>query len=330
MTRLLLLALVALALAPGTWIRSPRPAQVLDAGLVSVAIPVQQPRVGALEIEAMWKLSSEHSLFGGYSALVALDGRTLLTASDQGAALRIRLRDGRPGSGIMTRFGGASYFGEKSVSDLESLTLDRETGTIWAGYENLNAVIRMESDGTVQAGAQPAQMEDWPVNAGPEAIVRLRDGRFIVIAEGSWRWTPANMDGLLFDSDPAEDAGTDAAPDSATPFEFDAGEGYLPVDMAALPDGRVLILVRSFEWGLPPMFRARLLVADPADIREGEEWPWQEIARFTPPMQTDNFEGIAVWGDDYPVTLWMISDDNTAKFQNTLLLRMRWDGELPD
>ena len=322
-TRLLLLALVALALAPGTWIRSPRPAQVLDAGLVSVAIPVQQPRVGALEIEAMWKLSSEHSLFGGYSGLVAIRPNYLLAGSDQGAALWLELDGGQPGRGDMRRFGAKSYFGEKTGSDLEALTIDPETGWLWAAYENLNAVIRMGPRGGVQAGAEPPQMEGWPSNAGPEAFVRLPDGRFIAMAEGTWAWSAQNRDGLLFDGDPVDGA-------EAIPFDFHDPEGYLPVDMAALPDGRVLILVRSFEWGLPPVFKARLLVADPADIREGEEWPWQEIARFTPPMPTDNFEGIAVWGDDYPVTLWMISDDNTAKFQNTLLLRMRWDGELPE
>ncbi len=325
--RLLILALVALALAPGTWIRSPRPAQVLNAGLVSVPIPVEQARIGALTIEGIWKLSSAHSLFGGYSALIAPDSETLLAASDQGAALSIRLAEGRPDTGTMRRFGGASYFGEKSVSDLESMTLDRADGTIWAGYENLNAIIRMNAGGKVEAGAEPPQMAKWPVNAGPEALVRLKDGRFIVMAEGSWRWSPANRDGLLFASDPAD--GPDTQPDALS-FEFDDPEGFLPVDMALLPDGRVLILMRSFEWGLPPVFKARLMVADPADIGEGEQWPAREIARFEQPMPTDNFEGIAVWGDTYPVTLWMISDDNTAKFQNTLLLKMRWDGELAE
>lgn len=321
--RLLLLAIVALALAPGTWVRSPRPARVLDAGLVSTAIPLQQDAIGPLQIEGAWKLSSRHSLFGGYSGLVVTGEDALLAGSDQGASLWLTLKDGAPDIGVMRRFGARSYFGEKTGSDLEALTIDPETGWMWAAYENLNAVIRMGPRGGVHSGAEPPEMKDWPSNAGPEAFVRLPDGRFIAMAEGSWAWSEQNRDGLLFDGDPVDGA-------EATTFEFHDPLGYLPTDMAALPDGRVLILVRTFEWGLPPVFLARLLVADPADIREGEEWPWEEVASFAPPFPTDNFEGIAVFGDDYPVTLWMISDDNTAKFQNTLLLRMRWDGELPE
>jgi hypothetical protein len=317
--RYLLLALVALALAPGTWIRSPRPAQVLDADLVATRIPTDAKRIGALELVGAWTLESRHSLFGGYSALVAMPDGSLLSGSDKGAALRLSVEDGMPGKGEMATFGQQDPMDAKFRSDLEALTIDPATGTVWAAYEYLNAIVRLDQSGTANGEATPEAIEDWPANKGPESLTRLPDGRFIVLAEGSSAWDDQNANGLLFEGDPVEGA-------KATPFRFDGPGDYRPVDMAALPDGRVLILMRQFRWGLPPTFTGRLLVADPDDISADKPWTGREIARFEPPLPTDNFEGIAVAGDRFPVTLWMISDDNTAKFQNTLLLKLRWDG----
>ncbi len=326
--RLIPLALVALALAPGTWVRSPRPAAILDAGLVATRIPLEQKRVGALELRGAWTLDSRHSLFGGYSGLVALPNGQLLSASDKGAALRISLKDGEPVSGEMTSFGGQDPLDDKISLDLEALTIDSATAQVWAAYEFLNTIVRYDDptagDISTDQGtsASPPKMSDWLSNKGPEALVRLKGGRFIVLAEGTGPWDRQNHNGLLFDGDPVEGP-------RATGFNFHAPGDYRPTDMAALPDGRVLILVRTYTLGLPPTFLARILVADPADIDPDGVWCGREIARFEPPLPTDNFEGLAVAGDNFPVTLWMISDDNTAKFQNTLLMKMEWDGKMP-
>ncbi|WP_379548540.1 esterase-like activity of phytase family protein [Qipengyuania sp. DSG2-2] len=321
--KLILLAWVALALAPGTWVRSPRPAAVLDAGLVATRVPVDQSRIGALEVRAVWKLSSRHSLFGGYSGLVALPGGDLLSGSDKGAALRITLADGAPVAGRMTPFGGQDPLDDKISIDLEALTIDPASGRVWAAYEYLNTIVRYADEVSAGDAAEPEALEDWPANKGPESLVRLPDGRFIVLAEGSEAWDEENRNGLLFEGDPVDGA-------KATAFDFRGPAGFRPTDMAALPDGRVLILMRTYTFSLPPTFLARLVVADPADISEDGVWRGTEIARFQPPLPTDNFEGLAVMGDSFPVTLWMISDDNTAKFQNTLLMELAWDGLLPE
>ena len=74
-------------------------------------------------------------------------------------------------------------------------------------------------------------MRNWPANEGSEAMVRLRNGRFIVLAEGKPGSTPPISTGLLFAGDPVDEA-------EAETFLFPRQSRYRPTDMALLPDGR--------------------------------------------------------------------------------------------
>ena len=67
-----------------------------------------------------------------------------------------------------------------------------------------------------------------------------------------------------------------------------------------------------------------LIVADPAEIAAGEEWRWHKLADLKRPVPRDNFEGLAIVPDASGVTLWLISDDNFARIQRTLLLELHW------
>ena len=150
-------------------------------------------------------------------------------------------------------------------------------------------------------------------------MARLADGRFIVLSEGDSRWLAEGGPGLVFDADPTAGA-------EALSFRFVPPPGFNPVDMAALPDGRVLVLLRAVEWGVPPAFVGKLVVADPAEIREGQAWPWRALADLRDPLPTDNYEGLAVEVDaSGAAILWLISDDNQMRVQRTLLLKLRWD-----
>jgi hypothetical protein len=201
--------------------------------------------------------------------------------------------------------------------DLEAVTRDPVSGYIWGAYEDTNHIERYDSDFSFTQ-AWPRAMRSWPGNRGAEAMTRLADGRFIVLSEGSPRWFAADLPGLLFAGDPIE-AGE---PQS---FRFRPPEDFLPVDMAQLPDGRVLILLRAIRWGLPPAFDGMLIAADPRDIRAGERWAWREVAHLIEPLPMDNYEALAVEpGKDGKLVLWLMSDDNNATFQRTLLLKLLW------
>jgi hypothetical protein len=168
------------------------------------------------------------------------------------------------------------------------------------------------------AAVSPAAMRDWRATFGAEAMVRLADGRFVVLAEGSRDWFGEGMPGLVFPSDPVA-----GAPPAA--FRFAPPPGFRPVDMAQLPDRRVLILLRRVDWGIPPVFSGKLMLADPVALRPGEEWRAEPVADLATPLPTDNYEGLAVEPDGKGgVVLWLISDDNEMALQRTLLLKLAW------
>lgn len=318
MRRLVLLTVVALGLAPGTWVRTPHAVSADERPILS-ATPLPLPDTGRSDVRVAgaWALSSGNRHFGGYSALAALPDGSLLAVNDRGRRLRFTPPD-RPGRLVSFAYLGAARSGAKAGVDSEGLTVDPASGRLWVAYENRNAIVRYDARFRREASARPDVMRAWPSNAGPEAIARLADGRFVVLAEGSPGWFASDFPALLFPSDPVEGA----VPER---FGFKPPDGYRPVDAAQLPDGRILILLRQVHWGLPPSFTGKLMVADPATIRPGERWRAQRVADLAAPLPIDNYEGLAVEpGRDGRVIVWLISDDNTSAFQRTLLLKLIW------
>lgn len=322
MRRLIAILAVALLLAPGTWLRSPPEPHNPSQTIRFTRLPVPAQPVGEMQLQAMWNLTGAHSSFGGFSALLLVNDNQFLSASDGGveAWFPRPLLGGGLASGA--RVGIGPFAGrreeDKSRIDIESLTRDPRTGQIWAGYESQNAIVRY--DRTVQnpLWSWPAQMAFWPPNAGPEAMVRLRDGRFIVLEEGKFFFRGPDSAGLLYPGDPVQGA-------RAVEFRYAPPAGFRPVDMAQLPDGRVLILLRDVDAWLPPHFHSALAVADPAMIRPGRPWHGRVIAKIDDPLPTDNFEGMALRPlADGSVQVWLISDDNFGEFQHSYLMALRW------
>lgn len=317
MRRLLTLLVVALGLAPGTWWRSPSLPADKQGALTITRLAVEKVDLGPLKLAGAWQLDSASEHFHGYSALVSLGDGTLLAVSDRGRMLRFAA-PGRPAiAPQFDHFAGLSV-AAKRFADIESATRDPETGRIWAGFEVANRIGRYEPDLTPAGEVSPSAMAEWSSNSGPEAMARLADGRFVVLSEGDPRLMADGVPGLLFTADPV--AGGDPIA-----FRFMPPEGYSPVDMAQLPDGRVLILLRTVIWGLPPRFAGKLVIADPADITAGREWRSEPVADLAAPLPMDNYEGLAVEAAaDGSAVLWLVSDDNEMLVQRTLLLKLIW------
>lgn len=324
--RLLAIAVLAAALAPGLWWRSspaPRPVDEGPARLVLRSIPFGTPGnwPSDLTVAGAWLLTSRNRLFGGYSALIANADGTLSAYSDHAMLLRFAA----PGSAAPDRLRMAKLPVRgrwKGARDLESATADAATGQRWFGFEMDNRIERFDPGKPRPRQVFPKAMAGWPANGGPEAIARLANGRFIVLCEDAGWLSDGTRPGLLFPADPVE---------GARPIEFGFRPpiGYSPSDMAALPDGRVVILLRSLDLPFPPFFRSKLLLADPRAIAAGKPWPWRELATFHGPVPRENYEGLAIVPDATGVTLWLISDDNKAPYQRTLLLKLHWRGGLP-
>ncbi|WP_145916817.1 esterase-like activity of phytase family protein [Erythrobacter sp. QSSC1-22B] len=271
-----------------------------------------------LSLIGVWHLESATRDFGGYSALIALADGSLLAGSDTGTLLMIE----HPGTATM-----AGSYPELAVTegrakrdaDLEALTLDRTTGTIWGAYESSNAIERYSPGLQRLARVKPTKMRRSRGNGGPEAMVRLADGRFVVLAEVRFDSTPGHR-AVLFPRDPT-------LGDEGVSFGFAAPEGMRPVDMTQLADGTVLVLVRSVEWYFPPRFASAIAVLDPVGIEPGALWRPERVIPLPEAVPQENYEGLAVEpGAGGASRLWLISDDNVSGFQRTLLVALDWRG----
>jgi hypothetical protein len=101
---------------------------------------------------------------------------------------------------------------------------------------------------------------------------------------------------------------------------------FSPTDAAQLPDGRILVLMRRAVWPMPARFAGRIALFDPADIAAGRTVRAQTVAMLSSLLPVDNFEGIAIEPrGDGKVTVWLISDDNGAAAQRTLLWKLVLD-----
>ncbi|HEX4848581.1 MAG TPA: esterase-like activity of phytase family protein [Novosphingobium sp.] len=322
MRRLILILLVALGLAPGTWLRSdvPPPSTAAVLTLNPLPLPAGCCAGGAFTLTGAWELTSPNGSFGGYSALLADRPGRLLALSDRGYYLEFA----EPGLGT-----GVPLFGPvmadaarfKANRDIESAAIDLAGKRIWIAQEGRNGIARHRFDLARESFREPPEMAVWSRNSGPEAMVRLADGRFVVLCE----CTPERFDdagrhpALVYAGDPTGDRPGQA-------FTFAGPADYRPTDMAQLPDGRVLVVVRRLTWPVPARFAIKLALADPREITPGGTWTAREVLDLGGDWPVDNYEGLAIEQlPDGRILAWLISDENGAVTQRVLLLRLEID-----
>jgi len=320
--RLLLSVLAILLLVPG-YATVPPVARLAATGRLTVrAVPLesQDPgrhRVGRLTYLGGVALSSGDPAFGGFSSM-HVDGDRFTLLSDGGNFIAFRMDDrwriadlhfgslpGGPGTGW-----------EKADRDSESMAVDPRTGRIWVGFENYNSIWRYAPDfARVETHAKPADMARWPLAGGPESMIRLRDGHFLVFGEMA-RWPGHHAHAVRwFDRDPTID--------STAGFRFDyaAPKGYDPSDATEMANGDLLVLNRRFS--LPYDFTAIVTIVPRAGIAPGKTVQGIPIATFAAPLIHDNFEAIAVTRQGNDTIVWLASDDNQSVLERSLLLKFR-------
>jgi hypothetical protein len=321
-----LIAGVALALAPGTFVRTPIDSRADPAVVTITARPERAGVSGELSLTGAWELTSSNSWFGGFSALVAGPGQSLIAGSDRGFLFDIDLAGPAPRPvDASFRFVGMTGPGLREYVDLESLARDPATGRLWAGYEGIDRIV-LYPPGGPRRFRDPPEMEAWSYNSGAEAMARLADGRFLVIAEGAVESSETLHEALLFARNPL-------APQTPLAFRVAVPEGYDPVDATQVSDGRVLILLRRVAYTLPAAgFDTAIALADPRAITAGGTLPTRVIQHLESGIFADNFEGIAFVaapGDPQRGAVWLITDDNFSVFQRSLLIRFEWPGKTP-
>ena len=292
-----------------------RPVQIEASPLPLQALP---RRFGRLTLVGAMRLEGDSPAFGGFSALSVRGGRVTML-SDGGNWASFAIRRGNPvavEAGALPYGPGTGWL--KRDRDSESLAVDPATGRIWIGFERANAIWRY-APGFARAEAQvrPPEMRGWPDNAGPETLVRLRDGGFVIVAERGKKRRYARP-GLLFARDPVANVG-----EKPLKFTFRPPPGYDPSDAVELPNGDLLVLVRRFA--LPFRFSAKLVILPRRAIRAGKEIAGREIATLADGVFAENWEGVALTREQGHTMVWLVSDRDTALLQHTVLAKFRLD-----
>jgi len=297
---------------------SPPPPGPAVAGLRFAPVPLEpgnpaRRRLGALIYVGGWELTGDSPRFGGISALHIESGEAL-ALSDAGTLLRFALPaapSGREPVLMVPLPDGPGPPTRKSNRDSESMLVRGRW--LWAGFERHDMIWRYRrADLAAAARAQPEPMRRWRSNGGPEAMARLADGRFLVLAEGPDDGR-ATSEALLFDGDPAE-PGTRWAR-----LRYRRVPGYRVTDAGLLPDGRLIFLNRRFAW--LEGFSAAITVAETAGLAEGATIAGREIAALRAPVSVDNLEALSVTQENGRTIVWLASDDNFFPLQRTLLLK---------
>jgi hypothetical protein len=314
MRRPLLAALIFLTLGPvpGTAMRFPVNDDTQEVAARPIAFAPQAP--GMLRFVRGWHLVSPHSRFGGLSAVAVMAPGRFQFVGDNGYVTRLTLRpDGSAGAfhiaALPTPDGRLR---KKSMIDAEAMAFDPASQRTRVAFEGTNEIWRFDPGLTrIETRYAPAAMRRWSAYAGPEAMVRLADGRTILFCEA-----PADdsrgSEALVFAGDPAA-----AGPPPLRFFYHADGKGSVS-DAAALPDGRILLVHRRL--GFDPVFTTILALVDPADIRADGVVRSRTIGRVPKPL-ADNFEGAAISTEGGRTWLWLVSDDNFNNWQRSLLLQ---------
>ena len=198
--------------------------------------------------------------------------------------------------------------------DIESVTRDPvQAGDYWVGFENTHAIHRFSYKTKPEEVRIIDEDVDWYDNGGLEAMERLSDGRFLIIPE-------RREEALILDGDPV----TNWNPQIIA-YES-AAEEFAVTDLAQLPDGRVLLLMRDVDWGNYPPFAGLLAIVDVPQVGSNEPLEPKVLFHFEGVLPPENYEGLAVREqEDGRVVVWVISDDNLAAMQRTLVAKLIYD-----
>lgn len=277
---------------------------------IPVALDPGERRLGPLTVSEAWALTSPNGRVGGLSGLALTGERRFLVTGDRGSLIAFTLPAGGAPRDVSIR----PLLSRWQGIDSESVAVAGDS--IWIATEQRHDILRMSVSGARPAARiRPHAMRRWPGNGGAEAMLRLPNGRFLLLAEGA-RGKSGGTAALLFDGDPL------ACPDAVTAFDYDAGDIGRVTDAALLPDGRVLLLHRKV--GPLRGWRSTLAIADPVAIRAGALWRSEPLARIAHHPLSENYEGLAVSGTGPATRIWLLSDDNFNGLQRTLLIGLDW------
>lgn len=270
-----------------------------------------------------WHLASDAPHWGGLSGLAVEPGGDLLAVTDTGRFARIGLSAGAPDgtAGLAPmRFSNPLIRPGKLTADAEGLAL--ADGLAFVAFERDFRVLAFDLDGCgtastgVRVATPPRHFGKVRVraNAGPEALELRGDGTLWLTYEQP-RTIPAQWEAAVGDGGRAVSAQVMA--DGTARLVDEGGAALQPdhrpvgTDSIILADGRPVSarLFRAYDAERGNRVRLELSRSDQPDI----------VIRLVPPIETDNFEGVALSSTPDGLRVYILSDDNFSKRQRTLL-----------
>lgn len=322
MIRTLAVLVLAAALFATSFWRTPGPGTRTDSRIVFTDLIPQlsgpSRAVGPLVVTGAWDMQSAHRDFGGYSALARLADGRFAAVSDRGSVLLFTLpAPSAPpeATGLFRTLFPRKKAREKREDDPEAMTIDPADGRVWLAFEGARSYWTFPQDFTRPQRVLAPILLNWPGNAGPEALARLTDGRFVVLIEARESLlSRSRHPALLYPHAPHPR-------EKPLRFTVEMPTGFRPTDAAPLPDGRLLVLGR--DWGIGG-YRSVLGIMDLAGLRDGTVVKVTELGRISDRAIRDNYEALAVEArPNGKLTVWLMSDNNQSFWlQRTLLLRL--------
>ena len=284
----------------------------------------KQIRAGVLEYRGGLELSSDMGNFGGLSGLsLSPNGDILVAVTDQGDILRATLLHDKKGrlEGLsdvqlhrLRGIDGKHLSQRPDKRDQDSEAIARlEDGSYLISFEIRHRVLRYEDlRAKPVLFATPPGIEKAPRNGGMEAMTALPDGRILILSEKLRTKGKKSGDyiGWLLGPDGK----------SLGRIYWPAFGIYRPTDLAALPNGDVLLLQRRYT--VAGGLGIRLSQIPATQLKPDTRMLEVELARMAPPLSVDNFEGLAAF--PHPAEGWIVyllSDDNFNPLQQNLLLQ---------
>lgn len=325
MLRLLACLSLFFFLVPVTYVRGPVPpandSQYI--ALEPIALDARNPdrtRIGRLAFLGGWKITSDNGEFGGISSMLALPDNRFLMLSDNGSLVGFTLDEVnhqalRPFIAPLPDGPVAPNEYAKKNWDSESFLHDPETGRFWVGYEHQHSIWRYgASFARKEAVNFPKAMQKWPDNGGAEAMLRLRDGRFLVFSESA-DYSKGGYEAFIFNADAAEPTS------EAVRFGYLPPKGYMLTDAVVLDDTSALMLHRRFT----PFdgLSAIISIAQLEDFQPGKVATSIPIAILKSPLKVDNMEALAITRDGDKTIVWIASDDNFSTLQESLFFKFQ-------
>lgn len=320
--RFLLVSIGGIAVG-GILAAAPPPADgvaVLPLKATALALAPRDPAVrdvGRLRYMGGVELQSSNAAFGGLSGLAAGADGWLLSVSDTGNWVAFRtvekhgrltgVRDGVIAP-LLDETGEAAAV--KKAGDAEALVWDAD-GTVSVSFEQSHRIavyprIDPARPDSLRAAAtriiRTPATSGWPANGGGEALARLGDGALLWFAEDAQ------------DAQGRSPVLRIAADGTVTAMLYAPPPGFRPTDAVEVAPNRVLIVNRRFS----PLagMSAVVTLATIGAVMEPDE-----IARLVPPLTTENMEGLALVRAAGRTFVYLVSDDNFAGYQRTLLLK---------